>query len=196
MRRWVWIALLCLWAVPGTTLAQHEGAAAEKAAEHGEGEEVSPVWAWLNFALLAGGLTWVFRKNALPFFAARAVGIRKGMLEADDERAEAERRIAAVEARLAHLQADVQALRDEAIVEEKAEHERARRETAAELAKIRRHAEQEIEAAAKTARMELKRHSVALAMELAQQKIRARINPATQDALFRGFVQELTGVSQ
>jgi F-type H+-transporting ATPase subunit b len=194
-RRMLWIALVGVLAA-ACTWAQHEPAKGEKAAEHGEVEEVSPLWAWLNFALLAGGLTWIFRKNALPYFAARAVGIRKGMLEADDERAQAERRIAAVEARLAHLQADVQALRSEAMAEEKAEHERARRDTAAELEKIRRHAGQEIDAAAKTARMELKRHSAALAMELAQQKVRARMNAATQDALFRGFVQKLTGVSQ
>ena len=194
-RRILWIALMGALAV-APAWAQHEASHGEKAAENAEAEEASPLWSWLNFALLAGGLGWIFRKNALPYFAARAVGIRKGMLEADDERAEAERRIAAVEARLAHLQADVHALRSEALAEEKAEHERARRETATELEKIRRRAEQEIEAAAKTARMELKRHSVALAMDLAQQKVRARMNAATQDALFRGFVHKLTGASQ
>ena len=177
--------------------AQPEPAAqAEKAAGHGEGEEVSAVWAWLNFALLAGGLTWVFRKSALPYFASRAVSIRKGMLEADDERAAAQRRIAAVEQRLGHLEADVRTLRKEAMSEDQAEQERARQETAAELAKIRRHAEQEIESAAKAARMDLKRHSAQLALELARQKVQARMNPATQDALFRGFIEKLTGVSQ
>jgi F-type H+-transporting ATPase subunit b len=183
------LTFTCCW-------AQHEAARGEKAAEKADEEEVSPLWAWLNFALLAGGLTWVFRKNAVPYFASRAVAIRKGMVEADDERAEAERRIAAVEARLAHLEADVQGLRGEAMVEQKAEQERVRRETSAELAKVRHHAEQEIDSAAKTARMELKRHSAMLAMDLAEQKIKARMNPDTQDGLFRGFVRKLTGVSQ
>ena len=193
MRRGVlWLALLAAMAGSGAW-AQHEPAHGEKAAEHAEGEQVSPLWAWLNFALLAGGLTWVFRKNALPFFAARATSIRKGMLEADDERAQAERRIAAVEARLSHLQADIQALKEEATAEDQAEHERVRQERDAELAKIQWHAKQEIEAAAKTARAELKRYSAGLALELAQQKIRARMNPAVQEALFHGFVQKLSG---
>jgi F-type H+-transporting ATPase subunit b len=176
--------------------AQHEPAHGEKAAEHGETAEVNPLWAWLNFLLLAGGLAWLFRKNAVPYFASRAIAIRKGMVEADEERAQAQSRIAAVEAKLAQLQADVQALRSEAMAEDKAEQERMKQETTADLAKIRANAQQEIEAAAKTARLELKRHSAALAMELAQQKVRARINPATQDALFRGFVQKLSGASR
>ena len=33
-------------------------------------------------------------------------------------------------------------------------------------------------------------------MELAQQKVKARMNTATQDALFRSFVDKLNGVSQ
>ena len=33
-------------------------------------------------------------------------------------------------------------------------------------------------------------------MEIAQQKIRARMTPATQDALFRGFVQKLNGAAR
>jgi F0F1-type ATP synthase membrane subunit b/b' len=174
--------------------AQHEPAQGA-AAEHGESEEPSILWTWLNFALLAGGLGWIFKKNAVPYFASRAIAIRKGMVEADDERAAAQRRIAAVEAKLSQLQADVESLRTEALAEDKAEQERVRQEIAAELAKIRLRTSQEIDSAAKTARMELKRHTAALAMELARQKVRARMNPATQDALFRGFVQKLAGIS-
>jgi F-type H+-transporting ATPase subunit b len=177
--------------------AQQHETASERAAEGAEavteGEDGMQLWAWANFVLLAGGLVWVFRKNAVPYFTARAVGIRQGMMEADKARAAAEQRIAAVEARLARLGADIKALKDAAMAEEKSEHERVRQETAAELAKIRVHAEREIASAGKAARAELKRYSASLAVAGAVEKIRARMNPATQDALVHGFAHDLSG---
>jgi F0F1-type ATP synthase membrane subunit b/b' len=176
--------------------AQHEPAserAAEGAAAVTEGEDGLQLWAWANFVLLAAGLVYVFRKNAVPYFTQRGVGIRQGMMEADKARAAAEQRIAAVEARLASLPADIKALKDAAMAEERSEHERVRQETTAELAKIRVNAEREIASAGKAARAELKRYSATLAVGVAVEKIRARMNPAVQAALIHGFVHELSG---
>src|SRR5205814_10243181 len=134
------LATTCVW-------AQHEPASerGEKAAEaNHEGGEGLTLWAWANFALLAGGLTYVFRKSAAPYFAQRTISIRKSMVDADEARADAERRISAVEARLANLPADVQALKDDAMAAARAEHHRVRQEIAAEIAKLRIHAEQDI----------------------------------------------------
>jgi F0F1-type ATP synthase membrane subunit b/b' len=178
--------------------AQHESAGerAEKSSEAEYEGEVSPVWAWANFVLLAGGLVYIFRKSAVPYFAQRAVGIRKEMVEADEARSDAERRIGAVEARLANLKVDIQSLKDAAMAEAKSEHERVRQETVAEIAKVRRNAEQEIASAGKAARAELKRYSAVLAVGLATEKVRARMSPATQDSLIRGFVRNMTGAGQ
>jgi F0F1-type ATP synthase membrane subunit b/b' len=193
-----WAVLLgALATVP--VWAQHEPAgerAAEGAAAVTEGEDGLQLWAWANFVLLTAGLVWVFRKNAVPYFTQRGVGIRQGMMEADQARAAAEQRIAAVEARLASLPADIKALQNAAMTEEKSEHERVRQETTAELAKIRAHAEREIASAAKAARAELKRYSATLAVGVAVDKIRARMNPATQAALVHGFAHDLGGGAQ
>jgi F0F1-type ATP synthase membrane subunit b/b' len=162
----------------------------------GEGEGGLEIWAWANFAILAGGLTWVFRKNAAPYFAKRAIGIRKSMVEADEARADAERRIGAVEAKLASLPADIKALKDEAIAEARSEHQRVSHETAAAIAKIHANAEQEIASAGKAARAELKRYFATLAVGVAAEKVRERMTPVTQDALVRGFVRNLTGAAQ
>jgi len=188
------VGTLALGLTVGFAWAQHEPAeqrAEEATPETSAGEGGMELWAWLNFALLAAGLVWIFRKNAVPYFASRALSIRKGMIEAEDARAEAERRMADVEARLARLQTDVQTLKDEAMQEAKSEQGRARQETEAALAKIRLHGEQDIQAAGKAARLELKRYSAELALGMAEQKIRARMDPATQNGLFRGFLQEL-----
>jgi len=199
MRRIAAIAAVALGLSLGFAYAQQERPEeAEKAGHNSsEAEEGSlKVWEWLNFAILAAGLVWLFRKNAVPYFASRAIGIRKEMIEADDVRAEAERKLADVDARLARLRTDVEALKGEALEEAKAEQARARQETEAALAKIRRQAEQEITAAGKAARLELKRYSAQLAIGLAEQKIRARMNPDTQAALFRGFLHEMDGRSR
>src|SRR5581483_4963985 len=191
--------LMCIALAVPCLMAQEDSA--EKRATEGaeavtEGEGGLQVWAWANFVLLFAGLAWVFRKNAVPYFAQRAIGIRKGMVDADEARAEAERRISAVEARLAKLPADIEALKETALAEAKSEHEHMRQETAAQIAKISRNAEQEIASAGKAARAELKRYSAALAVGVAAEKVRARMSPATQDALVHGFTRHLTGAPQ
>ena len=185
------IAAPCTWAQPEPgPAAGHKAEGHEAAGEH-EKAEPSPLWAWANFVILMVALVYLFRKNAAPFFASRALDIRKGMIEADDIRADAERRMAAVDARMARLQADIDALRQEALAEQNSAAERIRQETTAAVAKIRARAEQEIAASAKAARTELKRHSARLALSLAEQKIRARLTPDAQDSLVRGFVHQL-----
>jgi len=149
------------------------------------------IWKWANFVVLAGGLGYLIGRNAGPFFAARAVKIRKDIIEAGDLRQEAKARAAEVERRLASLEAEIAALRAASRQEEQAETGRFGRHTAAEIAKTQAHAEQEIAAAGKAARMELKRYSAELAVGLAEQKIRARMTPDTQDELVRGFVRGL-----
>ena len=157
----------------------------------GEGEGKLKVWQWANFLLLAGGLGYLIGKRAPSFFAARSQQIGKDMAEAAEERRAAEERAAAVDRRLAHLEAEIASLRDQAEQQAKAETERLIQHTAAEIAKIQAHGEQEIASAGKAARTELKRHAAQLAIGLAEQKIRARMTPETQDDLVRGFVRDL-----
>src|SRR5438128_2694929 len=80
------------------------------AAEGGEAE-VSPLWAWANFVILAGALGYLVAKKGGPFFAARSQSIRKGIAEAEQIRASAEASAAEVERRLAGLQAEIEGLR-------------------------------------------------------------------------------------
>jgi len=148
-------------------------------------------WKWANFLVLAGGLGYVIRKNAGPFFAARTLALRKDLSESERIREDAEARAAEVDRRLASLEAEIAGLRAESQREAQAETERLAAHSASEIAKIQAHAEREILSAGKAARTELKRYSARLAVELAEKKIRARITPVTEDALVRGFVRDL-----
>ena len=151
------------------------------------------LWKWANFLLLAGILTWVGRKKVGAFFAGRSLEIRKALVEAEEVRADAERRASEVDRRLASLGADIEALRREAAAEQEAEAERVRREMASELAKIQLNTEREIAAAGKQARLELKRYAAELALQLAERKIAARMTPPVQEGLVDSFVRQLDG---
>jgi len=162
--------------------------AAEKESEGNGGIEF---WKTANFVLLVAGLGYLAKKYGGPFFAARSENIRRAMAEAQAARRDAEEKAAAVEARLANLEAEIASLRQDAEREMKTESERLAQATAAALAKVEASVQREIGAATKAATFELKRHSARLALELAEHKVRARLNPQTEDSLVQGFVGDL-----
>ncbi|MCU1232348.1 MAG: H+-transporting two-sector ATPase, subunit [Candidatus Solibacter sp.] len=172
------------------SLAQQADEAGEKA--HASEESGSmEIWKWANFLILAGGLGYLIGKHAGPFFAARSAGIRKDMEDSLAQRKAAEASMADVVRRLAHIEADIAALRSQGDRDARTEAERIERHTGAEISKIQAHAEQEIASAGKAARMELKRYAAELAVELAEQKVLARMTPDAQDELVQGFVRNL-----
>jgi len=188
---------LILWTgLAALVLAASSVARAEENKSEAAGSESGlKAWEWANFIVLAGGLGYIARKHAGPFFEARGLHIRQEMLEAEEAKKEADSRAAAVELRLARLEDEIGELRAEAQREEQAESARYVRHAAAEVAKIQARAEQEIAAAGKAARMELKRHTAELALGLAERKIRARMTAETEDQLVRAFRENLHGPS-
>jgi len=191
MKRLALCAGLLLAALP--VLAQQHETEAQKLQEtRGVTEHGNLLfWAWINFVLLAGGLGYIVKKNAGPYFAQRSQHIRKGMDDAERARAEADAKVAEVDGRLANLASEIESLRREAHEEGRAEAHRVRLEAAAEMAKIQTRAVEEIAAAGKAARLDLRRYSAALALSLAETKIAARLSPQIQDTLVNGFVAHL-----
>jgi F-type H+-transporting ATPase subunit b len=187
------LALLLFGKLPAH--AQERETEAEKVRESTGVTERGPnvFWGWANFVLLAGGLGYVIKKNAGPYFAQRSLEIRKGMADAEAARAASDAKVAEVDRRLANLQTEIESMRRNAQQEAEADAERVRRESAAEMAKIQSHLADEIASAAKSATLDLRRYSANLALGLAEQKIAARMSPETQDRLVRVFVATLTG---
>ena len=179
MRR-ILLTCVCLAALPLVCLAEEGGESGGMKA-----------WEWANFLVLAAGLGYVIGKNAGPAFEERSRKLSQELVEAREMKEEADARAAAVERRLANLEAEIAGLRTEAQKEEQAEVSRYAQQTTAEIAKVQAHAEQEIASAGKAARMELKRHASKLALDLAETKLRARMTPETEGALMRGFVRNL-----
>ena len=189
MRR-LTVSLLLALGLTALSVAQEHAASGEKAA-HGEAGKDMTGWKWANFAILAAGLGFLLVKQAGPYFESRSSEIRKGIEDARQVSADAEKRAAAMDARLANLGADVEALRKSAREEAALEGDRIRQETQRELAKIHANADRDIASALKAARNELKNYSGQLAIHLAQSKVRQRMTSADQDALVRSFVADL-----
>jgi F0F1-type ATP synthase membrane subunit b/b' len=190
MRRFtLWLILALGLAV--LSVAQEHAPAGEKAGHGESAEHESLGLKWANFAILAAALGYLIVKQAGPYFATRSSEIRKGIEDARQISADAEKRAAAMDARLANLGAEVEALRKSAREEASIEGERIRQETQRELAKIQVNADHDIASALKAAKIELKSYSGQLAIHLARSKVRQRMTAADQDALVRNFVADL-----
>jgi F-type H+-transporting ATPase subunit b len=172
------IALLFAMAALGAEEAGHDEASSEL------------MWKWVNFAILAAGLGYVFVKMGLPFFKDRAAGIVKDIADASKTRADAEARAAELEKRIANLSGEIDKMRAEAKGELEAEGKRIQAETQAAVAKASAQAENEIASATKAARQELSAHAAQLALDLAAGKLRNSAGGA-QNGLLDAFVRDL-----
>jgi len=181
MRRALWAIVLGL-ALASCALAQEGGSAAA---------EPSPGWQWANFVILAVGLGYLIRKSVPPLFQKQSAEIQAALRDAAKMKEESAAYAAGVEARLANLQTEIDKLRAEARSEMDAESARIRRDTEHHLQRIREQTSQEIELLTRSATDELRKYSAELAVSLAEQRIRAQMNPALQQALARGFLRDL-----
>jgi F-type H+-transporting ATPase subunit b len=144
----------------------------------------------LNFAIVAGAVVYLAKKNLPGMFRNRTASIQKAMQEARQASENANRRLAEIETRLSRLDSEIAGMR--ATAEKEAIAEEARIKAAAEEdgRKIVESAEQEIAAAAKLARRDLTNFVANLAISLAAKQI--KVDSATDQALVQGFARELS----
>lgn len=166
-------------------------AACAWASEGGEHAEPPVMYKWINFAILAAGLGYVAVKSGGPALRGRAEEILDSLSAARRRSEETARKAAEMDRKMAGLQAQIEAVRQEAKQEMEREAGRIQAETAELLAKVEQHALQEIAAAGSAARKGLQVHAADLALSLARQKAQARLTPTVQDSLVDGFVRSL-----
>ena len=165
----------------------------ESSAQKSETEQGDPWiwWKWANFLILAGGLGYLIRKNVPPLFEKQSSEIQSALREAAKVKEDAAAYAAGIEARLANLQSEIEKLRVSARTDMAAESERIRLETEHHLQRIREQTAQEIELLTRSATDQLRKYSAELALGLAEDRIRSRMNPATQQSLAEGFLHDL-----
>jgi F-type H+-transporting ATPase subunit b len=148
----------------------------------------------INFAIVAGIIAWLAKKHLPELFRQRTFSIQKAMEDARRASEDAGRRLAEIESRLSRLDAEIAGM--QASAEKEAASEEARIKAAAEqdARRIVSSAEQEIAAAVKSARRELTAYAADLAVSLAKKQI--HVDDPTDQALVRGFAQQLTGTER
>jgi F-type H+-transporting ATPase subunit b len=170
-------------------------AAAASAAEQGAAQSGAPteLFKWINFAIVAIALIWVFAKKLPPVYRSNAERISSAITKATGAKAEADRQLKDAEQRLARLEDDVRGLREQAQREGVAEAERFRALAKTDAEKVAIAAKAEIEAAERAARMELKALAAKLAVDGAESLLVKQLTPQTQESLIAGFVKSLQG---
>jgi F-type H+-transporting ATPase subunit b len=168
---------------------------AHAAEEGGSGmtERATEIFKWINFAIVAGLVAWVFLRLTPPFFRKNAETISSAITKATAAKAEAERQLREAEQKLSRLEQEVADLRATAQRESAAEAERLRAITQSDIQKVGVAAKAEIEAAERAARLELKAITANLAVDQAESLLKKELTPQAQESLLTAFVQNLAG---
>jgi F-type H+-transporting ATPase subunit b len=167
-----------------------------RAAEEGGNaatEHATEIFKWINFAIVAGVIVWVFGKLLPPVFRKRAEAVSSAITSATSAKAAADAQLREAESRLANLQKEVTELRAYAEREAAAEAERLRAATQGDTQKIAAAAKAEIEATERAARLELKALAANLAVDGAESLLAKQLTPKAQESLISNFVKSLEG---
>lgn len=158
-------------------------------------EEVSELWKWPNFLLLAGLLGYLIRKHGAPLLDARSRQIRESLEAGEKAKAEAEALAAGVQLKIANLDREISELRAAAHADLEREAERIRRDAETGMSRIEQHTATEIVVIGKQTRLELRQYAAMLAMDLAERKIRSRMSPDVQSTLLDNFAGDISSYS-
>jgi len=171
------------------------GAVSAHAAEESAGasERASEIFKWINFAIVAGLLIWVFGKKLPPIFRKNADKISSAITSATAAKAAADAQVHEAEAKLARLHQEVADLRAIAEREGISEAERIRALAQSDAQKISAASRAEIEAAERAARLELKAIAAKLAVDGAESLLAKQLTPQAQESLVSAFVKSLDG---
>ncbi len=148
---------------------------------------------WFHFVVIAALAYWVFAKALPPFFRHKADHISSAIEKATTAKADSERRLKEAVAKLANLEREVAAFREQAQRDAVAEMERLRSATQFDMEKIRAAAKAEMAAAERAARVELKELAAKLAVDGAESLVAKQMTPAVEEAMINNFVQSLQG---
>jgi F-type H+-transporting ATPase subunit b len=156
-------------------------------------ENANEIFKWINFAIVAGVLVWLFAKKLPAWFRRNADTISSAITKATAAKEEAERQVREAESKLARLEQEIATLRATAQREASEEGERIRALAQSDAKKVGVAAQAEIEAAERAARMELKALAASLAVDGAESLLAKQLTPAAQETLVDTFVKSLEG---
>lgn len=173
------------------------GAADDHGAAGGHGDDGHGESPWVtlarvaNFAILAGGLFYFLSGPISRHLNDRGAQIRGDLERAAATKAEAARRLADIEQRLAGLPAELELVKQRGADEVAAEEARMARQAEIERERLVAQARREIDQQVRTARQALQTHAAALAVGVAETRLRATLTDSEQERLADTFAQQI-----
>jgi F0F1-type ATP synthase membrane subunit b/b' len=162
-----------------------------------EGAEPDPadttaglIFRWLNFLIVSGGIAYFAAKGG-AFFRSNAKEIAANIVQATAAKAEADRELNTVQAKIERVNEDVSELREQARLNWAAESERLRASGAAEIEKINQAARAELAASERAAQQQLRDIAASLAVKNAAALVGSRMNSEMRAKIFQTFLVDL-----
>jgi len=172
---------------------QPSAAAHESAGAEAHEESIWPfVGKIFNFVVLVGGLVYLVRKPFAEYLTRRGGELRGELSAAEALKAEATAKIAAIDARMKSLPAEIEALGARGRADIQAEELRIRELAAAEKQRLLDQAAREIDLRVRTARRELVEHAADLTIDVARTKIQNEITDADRSRLVDRYLSQVT----
>lgn len=166
-------------------------AAQERTHEQGGRGAIDIIARIVNFAILAGTLTYFLRSPLRRYLAGRDTQIRSDLVNAAETKREAAAEIEAIDQKMRALPAELEALRAEGAKDIAAEEARINAAAATERARLLEQARREIDLQAQVAERELVAHAADLAVGVASERIKRNITDDDQKRLVDRYVQQL-----
>ena len=149
------------------------------------------IFRWLNFIIVFGGIAYLIAKPGKAFFRRNAKAIAASIHDATADKAEAERELGEVNAKISQLDQEVSEMREAARQGGAAEAERLRVSGLVEIDKIKQAARAELAAAERASQHRLREVAASLAVERAAALLNSRMNLEIRARLFHSFLGEL-----
>lgn len=165
-----------------------ELAAAEESGDHGSLQTIAKL---VNFAALVGILVYFLKAPIARYLTDRSDTVRRDLVAAETLRTSAQTQLADVQARLAALPGELEALAARGRDELRRERERLTASMLREREKLLESTRREIELQSRVARRDLVEHAADLAVDLAQTKITAELTPDDQARLVDRYAAEV-----
>ena len=149
------------------------------------------LWKFLNLAIFLVVGIYILRRPISEALATRREAIKRELIQAQQQRAQAEAKIAEADSLLSRLDADVRAVREQAVQEAESERQRLAASTQRELEKLKQQAEREMETADKVARKALRQFFAKRSVDYARETVRTKMRPEDDRHLIEESIGEL-----
>jgi len=151
------------------------------------------LWRILNIAVLMWVLIKFAGKPVREFFANRSETLRKGVQEAQEAKAEAERIFTEYQAKLDGLEGELKAMETKASLEAEREQERMRQETESLVAKLKQQARQMADQEVATAQRSLRNEAAKLAVEVAERLVKENVSDSDRQRMVENYLEKVVG---